>query len=92
METKTIVGVLVGAIVTGLAVWILNGFTTKIDKGSAAITEEQIRAVLKAEQTTTINGVSMTYGEALSKISTNQILMQRDIDRQGRALERLIEP
>ena len=69
--TTNVVTAAVTAVVLGLGGWALGVFNA----GSDAIDKEQIRTVLREELQTTINGETKTYGEALSAISSNQIML-----------------
>jgi len=77
MDKKTLIATAAGALVT-LAVGAAFGwFTGVFERGTDALTEDQIRKVLVEENVAIINGETMTYGEALSKISTEQAVMKQ---------------
>ncbi len=80
MKKEVIIAAALTFAVTALGGYLLTTF----EAGSDALTEEQIRKVLKEENVAIIDGQTMTYGEALNKIATEQAV-------QRQALSALIE-
>lgn len=72
MDKKSIIAIVVTFFVTALCGYVLTTFKA----GSTALTEEQIRKVLKEENVAIIEGETMTYGEALNKIATEQAVQR----------------
>ena len=77
MDKKTIISAILGAVITGIVMIALASFAGVFQAGSNALTEAQIKAVLKETLVTTISGEEKSYGEALSLINERQIVMEQ---------------
>ena len=77
MDKKTIISAILGAIITGIVMIALASFAGVFQAGSDALTEAQIKVVLKETLVTTINGETKTFSEALSLINERQIKMEQ---------------
>lgn len=92
MDKKTIIAVAGSAIVTLLVTTIIGSLLGVFARGSDALTEDKIKAVLEETMVTTINGETKTYGEALSLINSKQITLEANQLSMQRALEALSAP
>jgi len=84
MDKKTIIAVAGSAVVTLLATTVVGSFIGVFERGSAALTEDQIKAVITEVM---ITDEEKTYAQTLVEINTrltmieaNQIGMQRALD------------
>ena len=66
MDKKTIIGLAIAAAVTAIVTWFVTSQLTTFDRGAAALTEDQIRAVVTQMQKTP---GGETYGKALLDIN-----------------------
>ena len=76
MDKKTIIPIVVTFAVTAFLGYLLTTFQA----GSKALTADQIREVLKEENVAIINGQTMTYGEALNSIATEQAVQRATLE------------
>jgi len=76
MDKKTIIPIVVTFAVTAFLGYLLTTFQA----GSKALTAGQIREVLKEENVAIINGQTMTYGEALNSIATEQAVQRATLE------------
>ena len=67
------------AVIILLAQKFTNTTVDTIEAGQDAATIAQISAVLDKKMVVDINGETMTYGQTLSRIATNQAVMQSQI-------------
>ncbi len=68
-----------GAVASAVILSVIGAFLGVFQAGTEALDKEAIRQVLLEENTAIINGVTMTYGEALSKISTDVVILQATV-------------
>lgn len=76
MDKKAIIAVVVTFAVTAFMGYLLATFQA----GSDALTKDQIREVLQDENVAIIDGETMTYGEALNKIATEQAVQRATLE------------
>ena len=73
----------VGAVVASIAMLFITQYLADKDAGDAAVTDDQIRSVIKDELAAAlvvdINGETFTYGQALSKIDHNLTVVQQSL-------------
>ena len=74
---------IVGTLVLGA---IVGSFIGVFERGSDALTEDQIKKVLKETLVTVIDGETKTYGEALSGISTKLTIAETRLTAMEKAL------
>ena len=88
-DQKTIISGITGAAIAAIVGLTVATFAGVFQRGSDALTEDQIKAVLKETLVTTINGETKTYGEALSLINGQVIVVQTRMDGMELALQAL---
>jgi len=70
---------LLGAVASAVILGGLGLAAGVFQRGSQALDEDVIRRVLQEENRAIINGETMTYGEALNKISTDVVILQATV-------------
>jgi len=85
VNRNAIIAVVATFFITALLGYLFSTY----ERGTQALTEDQIKKVLKESQVTYINGEERTYGEALSSLSTNQAVIISKLETNTRALEAL---
>lgn len=74
----------IGAVVASIAMLFITQFLADNKAGADALTDDQIRAVIKSELDgallVDINGETFTYGQALSKINHNLVVIQQSLE------------
>lgn len=81
MNNKAIIAFVIGAALTAIVTWFVTSQLTTYDRGSAALTEDQIRAVV-VEMQKTPSGE--TYGKVLQDINTNLTTINTRLAEQDR--------
>lgn len=76
MDRKQLISIVATFLVTAVLATLLSTY----QRGSQALTEDQIKDVLAETQVTVINGETKTYGEALSIINDEQVRMKATIE------------
>ncbi len=89
MDNKTLIAVGASAIVTLLVTTIIGSLFGVFARGSEALTEDQIRAVLE-EVMVTDNGD--TYGQVLVSVNNRLLVVETKLTSMQRALEALSAP
>lgn len=80
MDKKSIIAAIVGAAIAGVVGLIVTNIGKDIEAGSDALTANQIRTVMREENVAIINGETMTYGEALNSIATEQAVQRATLE------------
>jgi len=80
VDKKTLITTIASVTVTLLVTAIVGSLLGVFQRGSDALTEDQIKAVLKETQVTVIDGETKTYGEALSLINEEQVRMKATLE------------
>ena len=73
----------IGAVVASIAMLFITQFLADNKAGSDAVTDDVIKSIIKTEleaaMIVDINGETFTYGQALSKINHNLVVIQESL-------------
>lgn len=89
MDKKTLIAVAAGAVVTLLVTTIIGSLLGVFARGSEALTEDQIKAVIKE---TLVTADNRSYGEVLVDLNNRSIVMETKMESMERALVALSAP
>jgi len=68
-----------GAVASAVILSVIGAFAGVFQAGTEALDKEAIREVLREEMQIDVNGVTMTHGQVLSKISTDVVILQEAV-------------
>ncbi len=68
-----------GAVAAAVILSVIGAFAGVFQAGTEALDKEAIRQVLREEMRIDVNGVTMTHGQVLSKISTDVVILQEAV-------------
>lgn len=95
MDSKSIKAAFIGAIVTGIAGIVVADVAGVWKRGEQGEIEDAIRVVLvqelDAKLSTTMGGETKTFGEALSKINENQVILINRVTTLEAAMKAMTE-
>ncbi len=84
MDRKQVIGIAAAAAITAVVTFFVTGWLTDHDEGTKAVDDQHIRTIIAEElakaNVATIDGQTLTTGEAISKIHTEVTTLRTTVE------------